>query len=77
MHGFISCAFPVSEKILERNTQQFRKFLYSGWLEDEEGEAIGRLNRKLEAITGLSTVRANSEALQVNIDIKSQCFQSI
>jgi len=37
----------------------------SGWLEDYEGEFIERLSLKLEAITGLSTARVHSEALQV------------
>lgn len=37
----------------------------SGWLDDEEGEPIMRLNRRLEAITGLSTASLHSEALQV------------
>lgn len=42
-------------------------FCYSAWLEDSEGEAIRRLNKKLKAITGLSTAREHSEALQVGI----------
>ncbi|CAH3038026.1 unnamed protein product [Porites lobata] len=37
----------------------------SGWLEDYEGEVIERLSLKLEAVTGLSTARIHSEALQV------------
>ncbi|XP_020626384.1 prolyl 4-hydroxylase subunit alpha-1-like [Orbicella faveolata] len=37
----------------------------SGWLDDEEGEPIMRLNRRLEAITGLSTASRHTEALQV------------
>ncbi|KAJ7393582.1 hypothetical protein OS493_006567 [Desmophyllum pertusum] len=37
----------------------------SGWIEDKEGEAIKRLNLNLEAITGLATAKAYSEALQV------------
>ena len=41
-------------------------FYFSGWLEDYESEIIERLSRQLEAITGLSTARVHSEALQVN-----------
>ena len=40
-------------------------FRYSGWIEDKEGEAIKKLNLNLEAITGLATAKAYSEALQV------------
>lgn len=52
-----------------------KNFLYSGWIDDEEGEPITRLNRRLEAITGLSTARGHSEALQVII--KPRCIDII